>query len=88
MMGLLEAGAGVLEVKENEREGGGNGTPRHVESEQQRHEHAQGDGVDAEGDFFPLLGAWNNSLPFPIAAARYWCGCCSSIYSWKINETT
>lgn len=72
---LLEAAAGVLEVEVDEHEGGANGTLGHVEAEQQRHEHAQGDGVHVEGDFLPRFGAWNNSLPFPIAAARYWCCC-------------
>ena len=71
---LLEAGASVLEVEEDEREGGANGTPGHVEAEQQRHKHAQGDGVHAEGDFLPRFNAWNSSLPFPTAA-RYWCYC-------------
>lgn len=44
---LLQAGADVLEVEDDEREGGGNGARGHVEAEQQRDEHAQGDGVDA-----------------------------------------
>ena len=69
---LVQARLSVAEVNDDERDGGGNGGPRHVEAKHVGHEHADGDDVREalEEQLTPLLRALKRNHPIAMTNVR------------------